>query len=83
VVSGSPDPAAHPARPDHSGPPVLLADRVAAGADPAELDAEAIRLGAVLLVVPAAPGSARARGLAGCGWHVASDWYFGPPSATG
>jgi hypothetical protein len=56
---------------------------VAAGADPAELDAEAIRLGAVLLVVPAAPGSARARGLAGCGWHVASDWYFGPPSATG
>jgi hypothetical protein len=138
AVSGSPDPAAHPARPRHPGPavsrqsaaaagsdgrpespgrpgsapvrrfeppqriegpgfsglfgsappvydpggPVLLADRVAAGADPAQLDAAAIRAGAVLLVVPAAPGSARARELAGCGWHVASDWYFGPPSAT-
>ncbi len=64
------------------GGPVLLADRVAADTDLAELTAEAIRLGAVLLVVPAAPGSARARELAGCGWHVASDWYLGPPSAT-
>jgi hypothetical protein len=138
VVSGSPDPAAHPARRDGPGPavsprpaaaagsrgrpespgppgsapvrrfdpprriegpglsglfgsappvydpggPVLLADRVAADVGSAELDAEAIRLGAVLLVVPAAPGSARAGELAGCGWHVASDWYFGPPSVA-
>ncbi len=64
------------------GGPVLLADRVAAATDLAVLTAEAIRLGAVLLVVPAAPGSARARELDGCGWHVASDWYLGPPSAT-
>lgn len=61
------------------GGPVLLADRVAAGADLAVLTAGAVRLGAVLLVVPADPGSARARELAGRGARVASDWYLGQP----
>jgi len=64
------------------GGPVLLADRVTAGADLAVLTAEATRRGAVLLVVPAPPGSAHARELAGRGWAVASDWYFGLPSAA-
>ena len=64
------------------GGPVLLADRVTAGAELGALAAEATRRGAVLLVVPAAPGSAHARELAGRGWAVASDWYFGPPSAA-
>jgi hypothetical protein len=64
------------------GGPVLLADRVTAGADLAVLTAEATRRGAVLLVVPAPPGSAHARDLAGRGWAVASDWYFGLPSAA-
>ena len=64
------------------GGPVLLADRVTAEVDLAVLAAEATRRGAVLLVVPAAPGSAHARELAGRGWAGASDWYFGPPSAA-
>ena len=64
------------------GGPVLLADRVTTEVDLAVLAAEATRRGAVLLVVPAAPGSAHARELAGRGWAVASDWYFGPPSAA-
>jgi hypothetical protein len=59
------------------GDPVLLTDDVADGTDTASLEAEAIRLGAVLLVVPAVPGTARARELSGPGWHVASDWYVG------
>lgn len=62
------------------GGPVLLADRVQDGADSAELEAEARRLGAVLLVVPAVPGTARARELSGRGWRVASDWYLGQPA---
>jgi hypothetical protein len=61
------------------GGPVLLADDVTDGTDAASLEAEAIRLGAVLLVVPAVPGTARARELSGPGWHVASDWYVGRP----
>jgi hypothetical protein len=47
---------------------------VADGTDAASLEAEAIRVGAVLLVVPAVPGPARARELFGPGWDVASDW---------
>lgn len=61
------------------GGPVLLADDVADGADAASLVAEAIRLGAVLLVVPAIPGTARAREVSGPDWQVASDWYVGRP----
>jgi hypothetical protein len=44
------------------GGPVLLADDVADGTDAASLEAEAIRLGAVLPVVPAVPGPARPEG---------------------
>jgi hypothetical protein len=62
------------------GGPVLLADDVADGMDAASLEAEAIRLGAVLLVVPVAPGTARARELSGPGWQVGSDWYVGRPT---
>jgi hypothetical protein len=32
-----------------------------------------------LLVVPAIPGTARAREVSGPGWQVASDWYVGRP----
>ena len=56
------------------GGPVLSADDVADGADAASLAAEAIRRGAVLLVVPAVPGTARAREVSGPGWQLASDW---------
>jgi hypothetical protein len=55
------------------GGPVLRADDVADGTDAAGLEAEAIRVGAVLLVVPAVPGTARARELSGPDWQVASD----------
>jgi hypothetical protein len=41
------------------GGPVPLADHVADGTDAASLEAEAIRVGAVLLIVPAVPGPAR------------------------
>ena len=61
------------------GGPVLLADRVSDETDTTDLTGEAIRLGAILLVVPARPATARARELAGCGWPVASDWYLGRP----
>jgi hypothetical protein len=61
------------------GGPVPLADDVADGTDAVSLEAEAIRLGAVLLVVPAVPGTARAREVSGPGWQVASDWYTGRP----
>jgi hypothetical protein len=57
------------------GGPVPLAD----GTDAVSLEAEAIRLGAVLLVVPAVPGTALAREVSGPGWQVASDWYTGRP----
>jgi hypothetical protein len=56
------------------GGPVPLADHVADGTDAASLEAEAIRVGAVLLIVPAVPGPARAAELSGPGWDVASDW---------
>ena len=39
-------------------------------------------MGAVLLIVPAVPGSARAERLSRPGWSVASDWYLGRPAAT-
>jgi hypothetical protein len=47
---------------------------VADGTEAASLEAEAIRVGAVLLIVPAVPGLARARELSGPGWDAASDW---------
>jgi hypothetical protein len=56
------------------GGPILLAGDVADGADAASLAAEVIRLGAVLLVVPAIPGTAGGREVSGPGWQLASDW---------
>lgn len=61
------------------GGPVFQADLAA---EPAELDVierEAAARGAVLAVVPAEPGTARASELARKGWSVASDWYLGWP----
>ncbi len=40
-------------------------------------------MGAVLAVVPAAPGSALSAGLRQRGWSVASDWYLGWPAPDG
>jgi hypothetical protein len=54
---------------DDPGGPVLLADDVAGGTDAASLEAEVIRVGAVLLVVPAVPGTAQAPELSGPGWQ--------------
>jgi hypothetical protein len=65
------------------GGPVLHAERVAADADVAVIEREAAAMGAVLLVVPAAPGSARSADLQQRGWSVASAWYVGRPRPTG
>jgi hypothetical protein len=73
-LSGSAPPVYDP------GGPVLLAERLGDETGAADLTGEAIRLGAILLVVPVRPATARARELAGCGWSVASDWYLGRPS---
>jgi len=65
------------------GGPVLLADRVHGDARIDSNEREAAALGAVLAVVPAVPGSARAGELARGGWEVASDWYLGWPTTEG
>jgi hypothetical protein len=68
------------------GGPVLLVSDLAASADVASTDVasverEAAGLGAVLLIVPAVPASARAAAIARRpGWTVASDWYLGRPT---
>jgi hypothetical protein len=64
------------------GGPVLLADRMAGDADVAVLERKAAALGAVLAIVPAEPGTVRARDLQQRGWSVASDWYLGWPLAV-
>jgi hypothetical protein len=64
------------------GGPVLHIDRLASDADLTAVEAESSALGAVLLVVPAAPGSAQSTALDRLGWSVASDWYLGQPSAS-
>jgi hypothetical protein len=70
------------------GGPVLLVSDLAGGADRADLtgaglagvEREAAGMGAVLLIVPAAPGSERAGRLGNRpGWTIASDWYLGRP----
>jgi hypothetical protein len=69
------------------GGPVLLVGELAAGAgladaDLAGVEREAAGMGAVLLIVPASPASARASVIARRpGWTVASDWYLGRPGA--
>jgi GNAT superfamily N-acetyltransferase len=71
---------------DPGGPVLLVAELAAgadlAGADLAGVEREAAGMGAVLLIVPAAPASARAAAIARRpGWSVASDWYLGRPGA--
>jgi hypothetical protein len=65
------------------GGPVFHADQVAPDAAPAEIERTAAANGAVLAVIPAAPGTGRAGELHARGWHVASDWYTGRPVAPG
>jgi hypothetical protein len=63
------------------GGPVLLLSDLADGADLASVGREAAGMGAVLLIVPAAPASARAAAIARSpGWTIASDWYLGRPA---
>src|SRR6266487_2864738 len=50
------------------------------GADVAVIEHEAAATGAVLAIVPAAPGSALASDLGRSRWSVASDWYLGWPA---
>jgi hypothetical protein len=60
--------------------PVLQVSDLAGDADLAGVERDAAGMGAVLLVVPAAPGSERAARLGKRpGWSVASDWYLGRP----
>jgi hypothetical protein len=61
---------------------VLLADRVHEDADIAIIEHEAAATGAVLAIVPAAPGSTRSADLKHRDWSVASDWYLGWPTVT-
>lgn len=62
------------------GGPVLDVSDLADGADLAVVAREAAGLGAVLLVLPAAPGSRWSDRVADLpGWTVASDWYLGRP----
>jgi hypothetical protein len=62
------------------GSPVLLLSNLAGDAGLAGVEREAAGMGAVLLIVPAAPASARAAAIARSpGWTVASDWYLGRP----
>ncbi len=63
------------------GGPVLLVSDLTGDADLADVEREAATMGAVLLIVPAAPGSSRSERLASRpGWTVASDWYLGRPA---
>ena len=59
--------------------PVLLLDHLSDDADVTAVEREAAMMGAVLVIVPATPGSARAGQLRSPGWSVASDWYQGRP----
>ena len=59
--------------------PVLLLDHLSDDADVTAVEREAAMMGAVLVIVPATPGSARAGQLRSPGWSVASDWYLGRP----
>jgi hypothetical protein len=63
------------------GGPVLHVDRAEDDADLATMEREAASIGAVLLVLPAKPGTDRASDLQRRGWTVASDWYQGRPAA--
>lgn len=62
------------------GGPVFDADRVEPGAGLDAIERTAAAAGAVLAVLPAAPGVALTGDLRRRGWHVASDWYVGWPA---
>jgi hypothetical protein len=63
------------------GGPILFLGNLADGTGLADVEREAAGMGAVLLIVPAAPASARAAAVARSpGWTVASDWYLGRPT---
>jgi hypothetical protein len=64
------------------GGPVLLNDDLPGGGSPAAVEAGAAAMGAVLVIVPAAPGAAGEQELAQRGWTVASRWYVGTPAPT-
>jgi len=64
------------------GGPVFQAQRLADDADAALLERSAAAAGAVLVVVPADPESARAAGLRARGWTIASAWYVGWPALS-
>jgi len=59
------------------GGPVFHADQPGGPASIGAIAREAAERGAVLAVVPAAPGTALAAALRQNGWAVASDWYTG------
>lgn len=61
------------------GGPVFLADQAGAHADVDVIERAAAERGAVLAIIPAVPGTARARELHQKSWNVASDWYRGWP----
>lgn len=61
------------------GGPVLLADDPPRTASLAAVEGDAAAMGAVLAIVPAAPGVAREQQLTQRGWTVASQWYLGTP----
>jgi hypothetical protein len=63
------------------GGPVFQAERVDDDADISVVERQAAALGAVLAIVPAAPGTIRAGQLQQHGWAVASDWYLGSPAS--
>jgi hypothetical protein len=62
------------------GGPVLLADDLPGRASLAAVEAGAAAAGAVLVIVPAAPGAADEQQLAQRGWTVASQWHLGTPA---
>jgi hypothetical protein len=62
------------------GGPVLHVNRAQDDVDLATMELEAASMGAVLLVLPTAPGAGRIGELQRRGWTVASDWYQGRPS---
>lgn len=61
------------------GGPVFQAEHVDSDTQISVLEHEAAVLGAVLAIIPAAPGTRRARELQQQGWEVAPDWYLGVP----
>jgi len=61
------------------GGPVFQADPAKGYDSPEVIERAAAGLGAVLAVVPAAPGTRAADELDRAGWSVASDWYTGWP----